>query len=201
MLKRIGLEPGAGWWRWVLAGVLVLAFLFVFFLGSLKAVQYTESTAFCSSCHTMDPEVTVYHNSAHARVDCGTCHIGPGAWPVVHAKLQNLRYLWVYPLNLYKRPIESPIKSLRPVEYTCEQCHWPQKYYEDRLLTKTSYATDEANTPTQTTLALKTGGGTPSEGRGRGIHWHVDNPVYYLATDDKRQTIPYVKAEYNGKTY
>jgi hypothetical protein len=45
---------------------------------------------------------------------------------------------------------------------------------------------------------MKTGGGTEQAGQGRGIHWHIDNPVYYIATDDKRQDIPWVSAEYSG---
>lgn len=64
-------------WPIVLAVLGAMFLLFLFFLGSLKLVQFTESTAFCSSCHVMKPEVTVYHNSPHARAECGTCHIGP----------------------------------------------------------------------------------------------------------------------------
>ena len=48
-------------------------------------------------CHVMTPEHTAYLNSAHARAECGTCHIGPGAVPAIQAKLANARYLWVYP--------------------------------------------------------------------------------------------------------
>ncbi|MGQ9492123.1 MAG: hypothetical protein ACUVR4_08110 [Anaerolineae bacterium] len=43
---------------------------------------------------------------------------------------------------------------------------------------------------------LKTGGGSDADGLGRGIHWHIANPVYYIATDEKRQNIPWVQAEY-----
>ena len=131
--------------------------LFAFFLASMHLVEFTDSTAFCSTCHNMDPEVTVYHASPHARTDCGTCHVGPGALAFVQAKLQNVRYLWIYPLNLYPRPIPSPIESLRPVEVVCEQCHWPQKFYEDRLLTVSDYASDEKNSLTHTNLLSEDG--------------------------------------------
>jgi cytochrome c5 len=30
-------------------------------------------------------------------------------------------------------------------------------------------------------------------GLGRGIHWHIENPIYYLPTDQTEQTIPYVR--------
>ena len=199
MTEQTASAPRRRRWPIVLGAFGALVFLFIFFLGSLKVVQFTESTPFCSTCHVMKPEVTVYHNSPHARTECGICHVGSGAWPVVQAKLQNIRYLWVYPLNLYERPIKTPITSLRPVEYVCEQCHWPQKFYEDRLLTLNHYAQDEKNSLTRTALVMKTGGGTQIEGRGRGIHWHIENPVWYIATDEKRQNIPWVQAEFNGQ--
>lgn len=186
-------------WPWVLGGLAAIAGLFVFFIASIELLHYTESTAFCSLCHVMKPEYTAYAHSPHARADCGSCHIGPGALPAVQAKLANVRYLWVYPTNSYERPIPSPITSLRPVEVVCEQCHWPQKFYQDRLVVLPRYATDEANSLTQVALLLKTGGGQETAGLGRGIHWHIANPVYYIATDEKRQNIPWVQAEYNGK--
>ena len=46
-----------------------------------------------------------------------------------------------------------------------------------------------------TFLSVKTGGGTRREGLGFGIHWHIENPVYYLATDKEEQKIPYVVVE------
>jgi nitrate/TMAO reductase-like tetraheme cytochrome c subunit len=184
----------------VLGTIAVLAFLMVFFVGSVELLHFTESANFCDSCHIMDPETTVWRNSPHARTECGTCHVGPGAIPAIQAKLANIRYLWVYPLGRYEKPIPSPIHSLRPVEVVCEQCHWPQKVYEDRLVTIPSYAEDESNSLTQTVLALKTGGGEEAAGLGRGIHWHIENPVYYIATDEQRQEIPWIQAEYNGVT-
>jgi hypothetical protein len=187
-------------WLIVLGVVAVFAFLLVFFVVSFEVLHFTESGKFCDACHVMDPEATVWRNSPHARTECGTCHVGPGAVAAIQAKLANVRYLWKYPLGLYEKPIPSPIHSLRPVEVVCEQCHWPQKVYEDRLVTKSEYAQDETNSLTQTEFALKTGGGEQAAGQGRGIHWHIENPVYYVATDEKRQEIPWVQAEYNGVT-
>lgn len=186
-------------WPWVLGGLAAIAILFVFFLASIELLHYTESTAFCSLCHVMKPEYTAYEHSPHARAECGSCHIGPGALAAVQVKLANVRYVWVYPTNSYERPIPSPIHSLRPVEIVCEQCHWPQKFYQDRLVVLSHYGTDEQNSLTRTALLLKTGGGSESAGLGRGIHWHIANPVYYIATDEKRQNIPWVQAEYQGK--
>jgi mono/diheme cytochrome c family protein len=189
----------AGRSAWFIAMVIV-AFLFLFFLGSVELLHYTESTAFCTSCHTMDPEHAAYEISPHQNVDCGTCHIGPGAIPAVQAKLASVRYLWTYPLNLYPRPIPSPVKSLRPVEVVCEQCHWPQKFYTDRLLKVDRFAQDEANSRSSTYLLLKTGGGSTREGLGKGIHWHIENTVRYRAADQQLQDIPWVQVEIDGQT-
>ena len=188
--------------KWLLAGTAVigLVFLFVVFLGGITVFNWTESTAFCTSCHVMNPEATAYHSSPHSKIDCGTCHIGPGVIPAVQAKLASVRYLWEVPTGSYPKPIPSPVHGMRPVEVVCEQCHWPQKFYADRQLTNHDFAPDEANTPTETDLLLHTGGGSASTGQGRGIHWHIDNPVYYVATDDQRQDIPWVQATYNGVT-
>jgi predicted CXXCH cytochrome family protein len=183
----------------VLGIVAVMAFLLVFFVAAFEALHFTESAKFCDACHVMDPETTVWRNSPHARTECGTCHVGPGAIPAIQAKLANVRYLWKYPTGAYETPIPSPIHSLRPVEVVCEQCHWPQKFYDNRLMVKSSYAPDEVNSLTQTSLAMKIGGGAEEAGQGRGIHWHIENPVYYVATDEKRQEIPWVQAEYNGE--
>ncbi len=185
-------------WLWVMGVLAILVVAFIFFVGSVELLHYSESAAFCSACHVMAPEHTAYANSPHARVDCGTCHIGPGALAAFQAKLANIRYLWVYPTNSYERPIPSPITSLRPVEVVCEQCHWPEKFYEDRLAVKSEFGMDEENSLTSTALLMKTGGGTETAGLGRGIHWHIANPVYYIATDEKRQDIPWVQAEYSG---
>lgn len=187
-------------WPWVFGGLAALAGLFLFFIGSVTLLDYSESTEFCTLCHVMSPEHTAYLNSPHSRVDCGTCHIGPGVIPAIQGKLAAVRYLWVYPLNLYERPIPTPIHSLRPTTIICEQCHWPQKFYGERLVVIPDFAADRDNGLTQTALLMKTGGGTAESGQGRGIHWHIDNPVYYIATDEKRQNIPWVSAEYNGKT-
>ena len=57
------------------------------------------------------------------------------------------------------------------------------------------YAEDEQNTETATTMALLVGGGSAATGGGSGIHWHMnlDNEIEYVATDSKREVIPYVR--------
>ncbi len=185
-------------WFWVLGALGILFVLWLFFIFSVELLHYTETAAFCSSCHVMHPENTAYENSPHARAECGTCHIGPGALAAFQAKMANVRYLWVYPTGQYERPIPSPIHSLRPVEVVCEQCHWPEKFFANRLVNLYRHAEDEQNSLTKIALLMQTGGGTAEAGLGRGIHWHIENPVYYIATDEKLQDIPWVQAEFNG---
>jgi hypothetical protein len=44
-----------------------------------------------------------------------------------------------------------------------------------------------------TFLMMKTGGGTQREGRGYGIHWHIENKVEFIAEDELKQTIPWIQ--------
>ena len=186
--------------QWLIAAAIGAAIVLVIVLGSLELVFYTESTAFCTSCHVMNPEKITHQASPHANVDCGTCHIGPGVAALVESKVASLRYLWKYPTGFYPRPIPSPIKSLRPAEISCGQCHWPSKFYTDRLQQIRHFAEDEANTPTNIAFALKTGGGSSRQGLGRGIHWHIEAKVTYIATDEQRQEIPWVRVEWADGT-
>jgi hypothetical protein len=87
---------------------------------------------------------------------------------------------------------------LRPARETCEQCHWPQKYGEDRLKVIPKYASDENNTLTKTVLLMKIGGGN----KGIGIHGTHLGPgvtIRYRHSDEARQTIPWVRYDNDGK--
>ena len=96
--------------------------------------------------------------------------------------------------NTYERPIPWPVQNLRPALETCEQCHWPAKFHGDQIVAYHQYADDEKNSDTVTTLAVHVGGGDAQLGIAHGIHWHMNvaNTIEYIATDDKRQNIPYV---------
>ena len=128
---------------------------------SYGAVTYMESVEFCGqTCHTvMAPEFTAYQNSPHSRVECVKCHIGPGAGWFVRSKLSGVGQVVAVTFNTYPRPIPSPVHNLRPARETCETCHWPQKYSEDRLKVFPKFAEDETNTLTKTVMLLKIGGG------------------------------------------
>jgi hypothetical protein len=97
--------------------------------------------------------------------------------------------------HTYARPIPSPVQNLRPARDTCENCHWPEKFHGDKIRRIVEYAEDEKNTESETTLQVHVGGGSERLGLAQGIHWHMNvaNQVEYIATDDKRQVIPWVR--------
>ncbi|MBI5280193.1 MAG: NapC/NirT family cytochrome c [Candidatus Solibacter usitatus] len=168
--------------------------------GSLtyKAVAYMESVNFCGqTCHVvMKPEFTAYQNSPHSRVECVSCHIGPGANWFVKSKISGSWQVISVSLNLYPRPIPTPIENLRPARETCEVCHWPQKYGGDRLRIINSFTDDERPKLTRTVLLMHIGGGNGYEGI-HGAHMGPGVEVRYAPSDKQRQKIPWV--EYTGK--
>jgi len=109
----------------------LIVFVMVSVMGSYKAYEFTESVSFCGQlCHTvMSPEYTAYQLSPHARVACAECHVGAGATWFVKSKLSGSRQVFAAIFNTFPRPIPTPVHNLRPAQETCEQCHWPKKFY------------------------------------------------------------------------
>jgi len=143
----------------------------------------------------MKPEFVAYQDGPHSRVTCVQCHIGPGASWFARSKVSGTRQVFAVTLKTYSRPIPSPVQNLRPARDTCEQCHWPEKFHGDVVRKVYEYGDDEKNTESVTTLNVHVGGGSERLGVATGIHWHMNvaNEVEYIATDDKRQVIPYVR--------
>lgn len=181
--------------RWFVVGSVI--FLLCTAIGSYQTYHVSESVQFCGqACHVpMKPEFTAYQNSPHARVACVECHVGHGAEAFVKAKMNGVHQLVGVMTGEYDRPIKTPIKNLRPARETCEQCHWPQKFSGNIDRTYTSFLADETNSTYAVRLSLNVGGADPTHGPVGGIHWHVsqDNKIEYIATDDRRQVIPWVR--------
>ena len=177
----------------------VVVFVVLSAVGSYRAYEFTDSVQFCGQlCHSvMNPEYTAYQGSPHARVRCVDCHVGPGATWYVRSKLSGARQVYATVFHTFPRPIPSPVENLRPAQETCEQCHWPKKFHGAQLKVFTHYASDEANTPRQIRLLIRTGGGDGTNGPPTGIHWHmnISNEITYVASDDKRQVIPYIRVK------
>lgn len=169
----------------------------IFFTATYRGVKFMDSTEFCGlTCHkVMQPEYTAYRSSPHARVECVNCHIGPGASWFVRSKLSGTYQVIAVTFNLYPRPIPTPVRNLRPARETCEQCHWPEKFAGDKLVIKTKFADDEANTQTKTVLLMKIGGVDRETGKAIGIHGiHLDarGRVQYVSGDAQRQNMIWV---------
>jgi nitrate/TMAO reductase-like tetraheme cytochrome c subunit len=181
--------------RWFV--VCSVIFLLCSAIGSYQTYHVSESVQFCGqACHEpMKPEFTAYQNSPHAKVACVECHVGHGADAFVKAKMNGVHQLVGVITGEFERPIKTPIKNLRPARETCEQCHWPQKFSGNIDRTYQSFLADETNTPYAVRLSLNVGGADPKHGPVGGIHWHVnqDNKIEYIATDDRRQVIPWVR--------
>ena len=180
-------------------GSFMVAFVLLSAVGSYRAYEFTDSVEFCGQlCHSvMAPEFTAYKLSPHARVRCVDCHVGSGASWYVRSKLSGARQVLAVTFKTFPRPIPTPVHNLRPAQDTCEECHWPKKFYGAQLKVFTHYAADEKNTPRQIRMLIKTGGGDPSTGAPGGIHWHmnISNEISYIAKDDQRQVIPYVRVK------
>ncbi len=178
--------------------LLLIAFLGFSAVGAYQAYHFSDSVEFCGqSCHTvMRPEFTAYQTSPHARVPCVDCHIGPGAQWFVKAKISGVYQVYSVFFDKFSRPIPTPIVNLRPAQETCEQCHWPAKFWGEQLATRVHYASDRENTRREINLLIKTGGGS-STGLSEGIHYHMNiaNKLWYVATDERRLVIPWVRLQ------
>lgn len=179
-----------------LFGAGAVLFLVLSAFGSYQTYHYAESTQFCGEvCHrAMAPELSAYKRGAHARVDCVQCHVGSGARWFIKAKLNGVHQLIAYARDNYSRPIETPLKNLRPARDICEKCHWPEKFLGNVDLDFTHYLSDKKNTPYEVRMLMRVNLGQPGSPEG-GIHWHVskDSRVEYYATDPKRQDIPWMR--------
>jgi len=193
--------PGSPRWKILLPTIVILVIVSIALVGGTYGWEYSNSPQFCgTTCHTMPPQNAVYIESPHANVTCEECHIGRTSFVnQITRKSQGLKELYYQTFNLYEFPIRA--KALRPAVDTCEKCHRPETFSDDSLRVISHFG-DEINNPaTSTYLVMKTGGGTKREGLGFGIHWHIENPVYYYATDELSQEIPYVRVMNSDGTY
>lgn len=185
--------------------LLCAAFLFLFMttFGSYRVYEYSESVTFCGqACHVMKPEFTAYNVSPHAKVACVECHVGGGAEWYVRSKFSGVRQLYGVTFGTFNKPIQTPVQNMRPANETCAKCHWSEKFNGDVLKVFNRYGYDENNTLNQTRMLMKVGGGSPENGQVGGIHWHMNlaNEIEYIATDEQRQNIPWVRMkDSNGK--
>ena len=203
-LPRIDLNDPAQMRATVLVGTGGLLFLLLTAFGSFKAYEYTDSDQFCGTvCHeVMKPEYTAYQESPHARVGCVRCHIGPGAEWFVRSKLSGAYQVYSVLFDKYSRPIETPIRNLRPSRDTCEQCHWPAHFAGEKMVTHDYYASEPGNAHWRLEMLMRIGGGGGGIAPAHGSHWHMADHVEitYVSTDDDREEIPWVKLKLDDGT-
>jgi len=193
-IKRFFFPPeGAPRWVRILPYAILGVLTLVLLTAAAYGWEYTNSPEFCgTSCHTMPPEYTSYLTSPHARIDCVDCHIGEGFITTkITRKAGDLRHVIATAFNTYEFPIR--VRTMRPARETCELCHFPEKFSDDSLREIKRYENNLENTPNSIYLTMSTGGGSERQGLGRGIHWHIENPVLYLPSDKLEQEIPYVR--------
>jgi nitrate/TMAO reductase-like tetraheme cytochrome c subunit len=174
-----------------------LGFLFLTALGSYQTYHMTETNSFCGEvCHTsMEPQFNAYQHSAHAKVACVACHVGPGAGNYIRTKVSGMRQLYHTILGDFKRPIQLHNVNQRPAQETCQSCHWSQKHTGDLQKTYRHFLADESNTPFTVQMVLKVGGSDPVHGPVEGIHSHMNfsNRIEFITTDEGRLKIPWVR--------
>lgn len=174
---------------WIMLSLVPIAALLV----TPATWEYSNSPKFCgTTCHTMPPEYQTYQVSPHARVLCVDCHIGrDSVFIQAYRKSAHMTLLYKTAVGDYEYPIR--VGEMRPARDTCEHCHYPQKFSDDSLRVLNRFEADEDNTPFQVYLLMHTGGGVAREGLGRGIHWHIENKIEYIALDPEEQEIPWVR--------
>ena len=174
-----------------------LGFIFLTALGSYQTYHLTETNSFCGeTCHLpMDPQFKAYQHSAHAKVACVACHVGPGAGNYIRTKISGVRQLYHTILGDFNRPIRLHNVNQRPAMETCQSCHWSQKHTGDVQRSYKRFLADETNTPFTVNMVMKVGGSDPVRGPVEGIHSHmnVNNKVEFIALDPDRVKIPWVR--------
>jgi hypothetical protein len=183
--------------RTLLTGVAFIAGFIVLAVLGIQLWEWSNSTAFCANaCHDVHPEEpAAYQDSYHARVLCTECHISRvGTLYNITLKASHLQHLPAVLLNRYEHPLEA--ETLRPVNESCELCHWPPAFHGDTVREIRHFEQDEENTEERTYLILRTGGGERERGLGQGIHWHIENQVEFITANEDDQDIPWIRATF-----
>lgn len=178
----------------LIGGVLVIGAIGT--MGGTELVHYSEGAAFCTTCHTMDPQKKAYESGAHQDVACGECHVDPGVIGFVKAKLAGTKELYRLVTNTYPTPIPAiEHDALPPTKNTCEKCHPLSQIAKDgqptKLITRPVFSDDEKNTRNDLAVLIRpANSGTAEE---VSLHWHVLQEVSYTSSDDHQRAIESVE--------
>lgn len=157
----------------IVGGMLLSAWLGV---SVMMLLPFSESTAFCTTCHTMVPQQKAHEAGPHAEVDCGHCHVTPTAEGWIRAKIGGMYELYSLATNTYERPIASPeryvpvedpdrpqnavfTRAIPPVEDTCLHCHKIESLATEappvKLMVSTRFLKDLANTKQVVSVTIR----------------------------------------------
>jgi hypothetical protein len=170
-----------------------------------QAVSYMDSPAFCGGlCHTpMQPQFVQWQHARHAQIACVDCHVGTELGSFLKAKFEGTRRLAHVITGTYPQPITAGLSAIPAAAFTCKQCHSSASFSADKLIVIRSYADDETNSESTTTLRMHIRMKSAGSKDDPGVHWHADpdRVIEYAATDASEGTIPWVRVtERDGRT-
>jgi nitrate/TMAO reductase-like tetraheme cytochrome c subunit len=106
--------------RWKLLFA-ALVFCIVVFGGGYGVLSFTNSPAFCSSCHEMQPEYTTYTASAHNEISCVQCHIKPGFTNMITHKMKSMKEVYYHVTGVPEQIVQTEEEAV--TNKNCLQCH------------------------------------------------------------------------------
>jgi nitrate/TMAO reductase-like tetraheme cytochrome c subunit len=166
------------------------ATLGIMFVGTVTAIQWTETADFCGRCHSMGPELVAHDLGPHHAVTCAECHVEPGVEGWVKAKINGTRQLIEVILGTFPEPIPPPEHGdLPPVSDTCMECHRVPSG-PSALVNQVTFTEDEPNTRQQIGLLVRPRSTEADASQdSRGVHWHVMTDVRYWTPDEDASSI------------
>jgi nitrate/TMAO reductase-like tetraheme cytochrome c subunit len=119
--------------RWI-ALIVVASVIVLLVIAAFITAHYTSRSAFCDTCHEMEPYYASWQTSSHATAECIECHIPPGFVAYVQTKLFSFREIWVHITGAD----EAPLAATRDIPNgSCFRCHDTPA---DLLIARTPFA-------------------------------------------------------------
>lgn len=88
------------WKKWLIPGVLFIAVGIIFTASFNVALDYTNTTEFCTSCHSMKVNLTELQERVHwkspsgVHAGCADCHVPKAFLPKMKAKILAAKDVW-----------------------------------------------------------------------------------------------------------
>jgi hypothetical protein len=115
----------------LVAGLSLLGFVFAGTLLFSAVSLGTSQPSFCGRCHVMEPYIAAWEQSAHADVNCESCHLTPGFFGFIGGKIAGLQVV----ANYIRGDYEDWSFNAAVSNASCLQCH-------DEILAKNIHSAD-----------------------------------------------------------